>query len=92
MCWFGNSELFAVANHISRYGRKTLKLVLTCQITHRRVLWLRNFLINMKIKYFDSPEDLAFFKTSNNIVIVAITSNYQNGIYKHNFVLFYYEP
>ena len=56
------------------------------------MLWLRNFLINMKIKYFDSPEDLLFFNASNNIVIVAITSNYQNGIYKHNFVLFYYEP
>ena len=39
-----------------------------------------------------NAEDLAFFKTSNNIVIVAITSNYRNGIYQHNFVLFYYEP
>ena len=55
------------------------------------VLGFRNLFNNMKIKYFESPEDLAYFKGTNTITIVAITSNYRNGIYQHNFVLFYYE-
>lgn len=45
----------------------------------------------MKIKYFESPEEIVYFKGTNDITIVAITSNYRDGIYQHNFVLFYTE-